>query len=338
MSQDSETTRLISAFVDGALQEKDRAAFEHLMRVNPEAVEAAAEAIRFEQDLSDAVRGDHIELVRQQRMIIDRATGRPVLIESSERIGQEPEPSNRKTAAAPSPASRWILAGAACLAAGGIWWLADHSRTPQVPAGTTVWQALPLKNAGFELPDLAGKPARSSLITDWQAKFTTPAAAIESMPPTGAHGGRQVAALDPGGHIKQLLLNPDGSALVFAKNQRFRVSGWIAPDGPVNERADTLSIALHYVDDALRQYVVAYEIIAIEGSGWQRFEVALDVPEQGVFEPSYVTSGTTPSINIMGRPILLSFTNTTARVPRKIKVLLDDLVVETSAQRTSETR
>lgn len=332
MNQDPEIDRLVAAFIDGTLSEGDRASFEKQVRENPQALARVAEAVRFEVELSDAANPDQLELVEQRRTVIDRTTGRSILVESSQRLGPVgPLESPAKRISARR--WRWMALIAAVGSAGLIaWWLAG--RTYQVPtavplkAPSTGWELLPLKNPGFESPALGREPASSFDLAEWQEKFKTHNAKLIAIPQGGAHGGYQVAALAPGGHIKQSLFDSSGAPLVFQPGIKVRVSGWVAPTGPMEARVDGLIFALHYIDDELRQYVVVYRILGVDGGGWRHFSVELEVPEQDYFEPSYYTKETNPTASVRGRPILLSITNTTSFMLVKQTFSLDDLKVE----------
>lgn len=328
MSDDKEIDRLIAAYLDGTLSEADREAFERCMREDPGAIERAAEAVRFDAQLSDAAHPDHLELFQQRRMVIDRASGRPVVLESIQRVGPVGMAGTPTQAQTGRRHGRWALPLTAILLAGlGIWW-AVRGRDAGTGAGAAeVWSILPLKNPGFESPGLGEKPTTSPEIQDWQDKFTTPNAALGSLPQGEAHGGKQVALLAPGGHIKQLLFDQDGRAVIFTPGTRLRVTGWVKPFEPVSGRADIMHIALHFVDEENRQYVVTYRIEPVDGSGWRHFSQELTVPEQETFEPSYgYTTGEVTSVR--GRQMLLSITNISAQMPLKIGFMLDDMQVE----------
>lgn len=327
MDANDETDRLIAAYLNGTLSEEDRAAFEQSTRENPDALHRAAEAVRFEMLLADAARPDQLELVQQRRVVIDRASGRPVAVESTQRVGS---PGAMETAPpAPKPRGYLLAVSLATAALAGVAiWLAIQDRQRVEPlAVSAAWQPLPLKNHGFETPDLGTPPASSETIPAWQDKFSTPNAKLLALPPGAAHGGKQVALLAPGGHLKQFLNDAAGQPVVFEPGRKLRVSGWVKPEGPVAGHAQVFHLALHHVDERLLQYVVRYQVVPLDGGGWRRFSVEFTVPAQDVFEPSY---GKTTNLlaTVTGRQILLSITNISfgERIP--VPFLLDDLAVE----------
>lgn len=326
MNPDKEMERLIAAYLDGTLDEEDRDAFERCLRDNPDALRQTAEAVRFEAQLADALQSDHMELVQQRRVLIDRVSGQPILVESTQRVGRPWIPGS----SLPDSKSRLrllVIPLAIALVAVGIW-LSWNGWQRGGNGGTTAnWKVLPLKNHGFESPDLGVPPASSTALPDWQDKFSTSNATLLALSPGLAHEGRQVARLASGGHIKQLLYDDSGQPVVFEPGRRLRVSGWVNAEVPVEANADIFHLALHYVNDHLKQYVVCYRVSSLDGSGWRRFSVELFVPEQEVFEPSY-TSDSNLVATVTGRQILLSITNISSGARTPVPFLLDDLSVE----------
>lgn len=332
MKQDDELSRLIGAFMDGTLDEAGRQEFERRLREDPEALRQTGEAVRFDMALADVVRPDHLEIVQQRRMVIERSTGKPVIVETSDRVAR-PIELGTALARKPNGKPKWplflVLGG--LLAAGGVWWsnrnngMVTNSNPSPPPAEK--WVALPLKNAGFEAPELSGPLTGTEEMPGWQDKFTTPRATVLALPEGATHQGKQVAMLMPGGHMKQLLYQANGSALVFEPGRKLRISGWVKPEGSVPSRSEVFHIALHYVDDRLLQYVVCYKVVPLDGSGWRRISVEMTIPPQEVFEPSY-TSATNLLATVTGRPVLLSFTNISSGLRTPVAFMLDDIEVE----------
>lgn len=319
MNEDSEWKRLLAGFVDGTLDEAGRVEFERRLREDPSAVAAAGEAIRFEVELADAANPDQLEIVQQRRIVIDRRTGKPVVVESIERVAVPPDPDPVPAVRPPRRGMRVAVAGAALAAVlGGLgWWL-------RPPAGAD-WIPLTLRNAGFETPVVADG-AQTPRTEEWQEKYQTRNASIEAPGAGRAHAGRQVARLAPGGHIKQSLRDGSGRPVLFAPGRKIRVSGWMKPEGGVENQSDILSVGLHYVDAELLQYVVTYRLVTVGRGDWRRFSAELTVPAQETFEPSY-TGAPQAVVNVTGLPILLSITNISSGQPPEITVLLDDLEV-----------
>jgi hypothetical protein len=336
-NDNDELNRLIAAFMDGTLDEQGRADFERRLREDPGVVQQTGEAVRFDMELADAMRPDHLEIVQQRRMVIDRATGQALSVETSDRVARTVNlavPARDVTPAA-KPKSPWLGLAiiAAILAGGGIWWATrkqDATTAPpasSVPVAAPVWVSLPLKNPGFELPDLGPPPASIPTPPDWRDKYASTMVSQRSLPVGEAHGGKQVAWLLPGSHMKQLLYDPSGKPVVFEPGRKLRISGWVKPETPVSGRIDGFHLALHYVDDRLLQYVVRYHVVPIDGSGWRKFSVEMTVPPQEVFEPSY-TNATNMLTTVTGRPMLLSITNISAGQKTPVTFLLDDMEVE----------
>lgn len=332
---DDELDNLIDAHLNGTLSDSNRARLEQRLRDDPEAIRKAAEAVRFEVELADAIRPDHLEVFQQRRMVIDQSTGKPVMVESIERV-EPPGFSGGTAANTPRHTRRTLLfagIGAACalLALGS---LALHLLRPRHEEKTQ-WISLKLKNPGFEQPLLPAGSPDSVDTRDWQDFFQTPNAAIGRLPDGAAHGGNQVARLHPGGHVKQLLTMSDGSPVVFEPGLKVRVSGWVKPEGSLPASAQILQLSLHFVNDAKTTYVACYRVLSLDNGGWRRFSAVLTVPESLMLDPSFTTqpAGVT---DVTGKPVLLNLINLSAGTPPRVTFLLDDIEAEVRSPREGE--
>jgi hypothetical protein len=332
---DEELDTLIDALLNGTLSDSGRAKLEQRLRDDPEAIRKAAEAVRFEVELADAIRPDHVEVFQQRRMVIDPSTGRPVMVESIERV--EPSGFSGGGSATNAPRARRTSvlkgAGAVCVLlalAGMALHLLRFSQEEE-----TQWAAVKLKNPGFEQPPLPAGSPDSADTRDWQDFFRTPNATIGRMPEGAAHGGAQFARLHPGGHVKQLLTMKDGSPVVFEPGMKVRVSGWAKPEGDLPVPAQILQLSLHFVNDAKATYVACYRVIPLDNGGWRRFSAVLTVPESLMLDPSFMSepAGVT---DVTGKPVLLNLINLSAGTPPKVTFLLDDIGAEVRSPRERE--
>lgn len=332
---DEESDRLIAAFLDGTLTHEERDVLEKRLRESPELIARTAKAVRFDMALADAAGADPMELIEQKRVIIDRVSGQPLMVESTHRVGR-PGVGGMLFFSERYRRLWWLLLPCVVvLTASGWWWgmhrasQSSHSTpSPAHPTDASVamhWQSLPIRNPGFELQDLGSKPAVPGVLEDWDAEFRTQNVSLVSLPEGGAHGGKQVAMLAPGGHIKQWLKDDKGQPVLFEKGRQIRISGWVRQQNAVAPHPNALHVALHFVDEQKRLYVVSYNFVPIDGSGWRKFTMEAVVPEQEIFEAGYYPG---PALNVRGRPILLSISNLSHQSSSAITFALDDMTVE----------
>lgn len=326
--QHDELSELTAGYLDGTLNEEQRTRFERVLRENPAALAHVGDAVRFDVELRDAMNPDHIELIEQRRMVIDRVTGKPVLVEKSQRVAQRGE----WTDATQKSVSRSKKGGLALLLllpiAGAVAWLLTR-QPEQLPVveQSPVWHVLPLRNADFEKKIMTvGGAVDFMALPSWQDKFTTPNALLTNK---GAHSGSFCAQLKPGGHIKQLLERSEGVPLNFEPGMKVKVSGWIKLLKSSDDKHNTLRADLHFVDEKMRQYAVNYDLMAFSGGGWQPFQVEFTIPDQAKFVPAWYGDVTKDEAqNVRGRQVLLSLYNDTVAKSYATDLLIDDVKVE----------
>lgn len=333
--QHDELGELTAGYLDGTLNDEQRARFEQLLRENPAALSRVGDAVRFDVELRDAMNPDHIELIEQRRMVIDRVTGKPVLVEKSQRVAQRGEWLLSQEASGKRSKRGWLaLLLLIPLAGGAVWLLARKQEAPVASAPVLTWQTLPLKNEGFEKKMMTpGGAVDLTTLPNWEDKFSTRNALLMNK---DAHSGSQSAQLKPGGHIKQLLERSEGVPLNFEPGLRVKVSGWIKLLSPPDEKHHILRVDLHFVDEKLDQYAVNYDLIALAGAAWQPFQVEFTVPDQAKFKPSWADPFKGEALSVHGRQILLSLYNDSVSKSFATDVLMDDIKIEWASPATAK--
>lgn len=329
--QNDDLNELTAGYLDGTLNEEQLARFERHLREDSAALARVGDAVRFDVELRDAMNPDHIELIEQRRMVIDRVTGKPVLVETSQRVAQRGEWQQQQETGKRKKKHGWLLILALLLVAGILAWWLTRKPPVQPPAAhashDTQWVAIPVRNADFEKPVMTPHGALDyAVMPGWQDKFTTHNARLTNQE---AHSGSIAAYLRPGGHIKQLLERSDGVPLNFEPGMKLRVSGWVKQVKGDVEKHNALRADLHFVDEKMRQYAVTYDLMAFSGNDWQVFQVELTVPNQEKYLPAWDGDHTKEEAQkVRGRQVLLSLFNDTAFKSFATDLLIDDVKVE----------
>lgn len=329
--QNDELNELTAGYLDGTLNKEQLVRFERHLREDSAALARVGDAVRFDVELRDAMNPDHIELIEQRRMVIDRTTGKPVLVETSKRVAQRGEWQQQQEEARREKKHGRLLILVLLVAAGILAWSLAHkylakNRSSHV-APAPAWVTIPVRNADFEKwHKTSGGAADFMALPNWQDKFTTHNARLTDKE---AHSGSIAACLKPGGHIKQLLERADGVPLNFEPGMKLRVSGWVKQVKGDVEKHNALRADLHFVDEKMRQYAVTYDLMAFSGADWQAFQVELTVPNQEKYLPAWDGDHTKEEAQkVRGRQVLLSLFNDTASKSFATDLLIDDVKVE----------